>query len=259
MLRKILCIVLLLWSTNTFSKPQLRIAAASSFRPALQKLVPMFEKKNSVKVNWRAASSGALYNHIVNGAPYDLFLSADSTFPIRLAQAGIADESSRITYALGVLAWWQPRTENAALNQPVHFQQAVALAKSKLAPYGRAAEQVIQYLEKKGFSFSKKVYGANISQTYQFIDSGNAVGGFVAYSYLISAGIKQSFWIIPSHWYQPIEQQAIVISNSNRCLSEKFLSFLQTPESRKIISETGYSLPPSFNINNQATNMECGP
>ncbi len=226
----------------------IRIAAASSFRPALEKLVPVFEEQYTIKVQWRAASSGALYTHIVNGAPYDLFLSADSAFPKKLVSAGYAGAQTRTTYALGILAWWQPGSDSVSLAKPVHFKQPVALAKSKLAPYGRAAEEVILFLENKGSTFSKKVYGANISQTYQFVDSGNAVGGFVAYSYLISAKIKSGFWIIPTPWYKPIEQQAVVISNENICSSKKFLNFLQSNTARKIILQTGYALPPSFNM-----------
>jgi molybdenum ABC transporter molybdate-binding protein len=257
MFRAWLIFGLLLVTMPVNSAQQLRIAAASSFRPALVKLVPIFEKQQHIKVTWRATSSGALYNHIINGAPYDLFLSADSTFPKRLAKANIADESSRITYALGILTWWQPGIENPTLTQPTHFQKPVALAKSKLAPYGKAAEEVIQHLEQSNFSFSKKVYGANISQTFQFIDSGNAVGGFVAYSYLIAAGIKDSYWIIPNNWYQPIAQQAIVISNRNQCNSNKFMTFLQSDEARNIISETGYLLPASLKITDKLAAKDC--
>jgi len=257
MLRSLFVFGVLFFSTLAISAENLRIAAASSFRPALEKLVPVFENQYPIKVTYRATSSGGLYNHILNGAPYDLFLSADSNFPKRLVEAGIADESTRTTYALGILAWWQPGAKKVTLTQPIHFKQPVALAKAKLAPYGKAAVEVIHHLKQTGFSFSKKVFGANISQTYQFIDSGNAVGGFVAYSYLISAGIKDSFWIIPSIWYQPIKQQAIVISNQNQCNSKKFLAFLQSPKARKIISETGYSLPPSFNMLNNSTIKGC--
>ncbi len=101
------------------------------------------------------------------------------------------------------------------------------------------------------------MYGANISQTFQFIDSGNAVGGFVAYSYLIAAGIKDSYWIIPNNWYQPIAQQAIVISNRNQCNSNKFMTFLQSDEARNIISETGYLLPASLKITDKLAAKDC--
>ena len=245
--------LLLLTASSVLSETEhsskiIRIAVTSSFRPAMEKLVPIFEKNNSFKVAWKVASSGSLFSQIKNGAPYDLFLSANSLYPKKLAGLGFADESTRTTYALGLLAWWQPQSESVSLMKPVNFIQPIALANKKLAPYGRAAEEVISHLEKNGSSFSKKVYGSNISQTYQFIASGNAVGGFVAYSYLLAAKIKSSYWLIPTVWHKPIEQQAIVIKTGKSCLSKQFLIFLQRASSRKIISQLGYSAPPNFNM-----------
>ncbi len=224
-------------------KPTLRIAVASNFRPAMKKLVPVFLKSHAIMIRWQSASSGAIFNQIIHGAPYDLFLSADSEKPQKLIQKHHATAASLQTYALGKLVWYEPDKRHPSLLTMKNPPAIITIANPKIAPYGKAAAEVIKKLNHKNIIFKKVIVASNILQTFQYIHTGNVAAGFVAYAQIINLELKNNFWVIPSHWYQPIKQQAVIVQSTHKKQAQQFLDFLQTETARKIIREMGYDLP----------------
>ncbi len=223
--------------------PILHIAVASNFRPAMKKLVPLFERENSFKIQWQSASTGAIFNQISNGAPYDLFLAADSERPLNLIKLNIAAAETLQTYALGKLVWYQPGNSLAPFRHPDKLPAMIAMANPKIAPYGKAAEEVISTLKKQGIVFNKIISATNILQTFQYVYTGNVSAGFVAYAQIINQSITSGFWMIPRDWYSPIKQQAVAIKTHHIDMAKRFLKFLMSERARKIISDMGYNLP----------------
>ena len=218
----------------------LQVAVASNFRPVIQKLAPIFADKTGIKIIWTSASSGAIYSQIMQGAPIDVFLSADSDKPLKLIQNNLAQKDSLITYAVGQLVWYQPGFRGNPFAQNKTFKSRIVFANPKIAPYGKAALEVMQSLKLKSIFFQKKIETMNILQAFQYIQTGNVAAGFVSYSQIIQQRIKKGYWLIPDQWHHPIEQQAVIIKNHKKALSRRFLEFLLSNPSQKIIQDMGY-------------------
>jgi molybdate transport system substrate-binding protein len=228
------------------SKAEIHVAVASNFTPALARLAERFEELHPIDVVLVSGSTGKLYAQIKNGAPYDLYLAADEARPLALEQEGDALPGSRFTYAMGKLVLWSP-TEG--LVQPDGDPilppdcEHVAIANPKLAPYGRAAQEV---LEARGLwqSISNRfVRGENVGQAFQFVDSGNAELGFVAFAQLKRPDkeIAGSYWLVPQQWYTPIAQQAVLLTdNADAAL---FVNFLRSDSARSVLDGFGYEVP----------------
>lgn len=229
--------------TENTIKPTLRIAVASNFRPTMKKLVPLFLKSHAIIIRWQSASSGAIFNQILHGAPYDLFLSADSERPLKLIQQKRALTHSLQTYALGKLVWYEPDETHPTLLKRQNLPDVISIANPKIAPYGKAAAEVILKLKHNNIVFEKVIVASNILQSFQYIHTGNVAAGFVAYAQIINVKLENSFWLIPDDWYQPIKQQAIIIHSEHEKIAQQFLDFLQTAAAQKIITEMGYDLP----------------
>jgi len=228
---------------------EVRVAVASNFLLPVKELSREFEKTTANKVVVISASTGKLYAQIKQGAPYDVLLAADSLRPELLEKEGIGVPGSRFTYAVGRLALWSADTtlflknDLQVLNQN-NFRY-LAIANPKTAPYGKAAEQV---LRKKGFwdqLQTRLVRGENISQTFQFLVTGNADIGFIALSQLRrnQGQLNGYSWTVPSEWHDPIRQQAILLkrAKTNKAARE-FLNFIKSNRVQKIIESYGYSL-----------------
>lgn len=227
---------------------ELRVAVASNFLLPLKELSREFEKNTAHKVVVISASTGKLYAQIKQGAPFDILLAADSLRPELLEKEGIGVPGSRFTYAVGRLALWSADTELYLKNDLQVLNQKnfryLAIANPKTAPYGKAAEQV---LRKKGFwdqLQTKLVRGENISQTLQFLVTGNADIGFIALSQLKKNQLKFKgySWTVPSEWHDPILQQALLLkrAKTNKAAKE-FLKFLKSNRVQKILESYGYS------------------
>ena len=228
---------------------ELRVAVASNFLLPIKELSREFEKNTENKIVVISASTGKLYAQIKQGAPFDILLAADSLRPELLEKEGIGISGSRFTYALGGLVLWSAdtkiflRNDLKVLNQQ-NFRY-LAIANPKTAPYGKAAEQV---LRKKGFwdqLQAKLVRGENISQTFQFLVTGNADIGFIALSQLRKnqKELKGYSWTIPSEWHDPIRQQAILLKRAKRNKTAlEFLNFIKSNRVQKIIESYGYSI-----------------
>jgi len=229
---------------------EIKVAVASNFYPAMKEIALQYELKQSQssenhKIILISGSSGKHYAQIMNGAPFDIFFSADKVRPILLEKKGISESGSRFTYALGRLILWSSldgfvEKDEQLYNNELRF---LAIANPKIAPYGVAAREALISINLWEDLQSKLVRGENIAQTFQFVNSGNAKLGFISYSQLMNPNypVVGSFWEVPQSMYKPIEQQAVLLKKSS--LAKDFLSFIESDESLNIISKYGYDLP----------------
>lgn len=230
---------------------EIKIAVASNFYPTMKELVTHFESitPNSDTTNnivLISGSSGKHYAQILNGAPFDLFFSADKLRPNMLEKEEVFNNQSRFTYALGKLALWSPFNEYVDSDGQVLYNddfRFLAIANPKIAPYGIASKETLISMNLWQDMEEKLVRGENIAQTFQFAKSGNAKLGFVSYSQILSLNSRSegSYWLVPQSMYQPIEQQAILLKDSS--LGKDFLSFIMSDEALDIIKRNGYDLP----------------
>jgi len=245
--RSILLLGLLL-TTSISSAATTLVAVAANFTKPMTEIAEAFEKSTGHKANLSFGSSGKFVSQFENGGPFEVFLSADDKGPIKLEQSGLAVPNTRFTYALGKLVLWSA-TPGLVDDQGQVLSKGgfkhIALADPKLAPYGAAAVEV---MKNRGL-FDKLqplfVQGENIAQTHQFVSTGNAELGFVAFSQVIDNGkiAGGSGWIIPSDLYKPIRQDAILMkTGAENPAAPALLQFLKSPEALAIIRKYGYDL-----------------
>ena len=230
---------------------EIKIAVASNFYPTMKELVTHFESitpnsDTTNKIVLISGSSGKHYAQILNGAPFDLFFSADKLRPNMLEKEEVFNNQSRFTYALGKLALLSPFNEYVDSDGQVLYKddfRFIAIANPKIAPYGIASKETLTSMNLWQDMEEKLVRGENIAQTFQFAKSGNAKLGFVSYSQILSLNSRSegSYWLVPQDMYQPIEQQAILLKDSS--LGKDFLSFIMSDEALDIIKRNGYDLP----------------
>jgi len=230
---------------------EIRIAVASNFYPTMKAIVEEFELENyeSSKINkivLISGSSGKHYAQIMNGAPFDIFFSADKARPVLLEKEGIVENESRFTYAMGKIVLWSPANGFVDPKGQVLYDnnfRFLAIANPKIAPYGIATKETLVSMGLWKNMDKKLVRGENIAQAFQFINTGNAKLGFVSFSQLMSPNFSLvgSFWEVPKSLYNPIEQQAVLLRDS--LLGRNFMEFVQTDKALKIISKFGYDLP----------------
>lgn len=225
------------------------IAVASNFIRPMTALVEEFEAKSSHKLRVVYGSSGRLFAQISNGAPFDVFLSADSVKPAALIEDGYGVTGSQMTYAIGRLALWSNKavvkvdSEEILLNKEF---SAIAIANPRLAPYGLAAKQSLESLGLWERLKSKLVQGENISQTYQFVFTGNADIGFVSYSQLGNGnnGEMTNYWLVPSDYHDAITQDSVLLERgAENKASLGFINYLKSDSARKLIESFGYRRP----------------
>ena len=218
------------------------VAVASNFAPTARELATAFEQQTGHRITLAPGSTGKHFAQIQNGAPFDAFLAADRERPAQLEQAGRIQSDTRFTYARGRLALWSPRTDWVDANGSVLNDTAIrhlALANPRLAPYGRAAEQVLRARGQWMPLQPRLVQGENIAQALLFVDSGNAELGFVAAAHI--QGRTGSHWLVPETLHDPIEQQAVLLSTHP--VAREFLNFLQSEPARHLIRDAGYHVP----------------
>ncbi|HEX4023244.1 MAG TPA: molybdate ABC transporter substrate-binding protein [Steroidobacteraceae bacterium] len=247
-----LALVLLLWlQPRPVSAAQLHVAVAANFLGTLQKLAPAFARATGNTVVPSAGATGQLYAQITQGAPFDVFLSADTERPQRLQAQHLIVAGSRFTYAVGTVVLWSPRA--GAVHGGGEALRAggfryIGVANPKDAPYGAAAQQVLTALGlwNRLNQDKKIVVGENITQTWQFAASGNVDMAFVALSQLIDASgkIGGSYWLPPQSMYQSIDQDGVILASShNQGAAQAFTRWLRTaPAAAAIIKAAGYHL-----------------
>lgn len=224
------------------------IAVASNFASIAEALADRFEAESDHAVTLVAGSTGKLYAQIVRGAPFDVFLAADSLRPGRLVSEGRAVEGSRRVYALGRLRLWSGEMDGVAALGPERLSRGefrhLAIANPALAPYGVAAHQVLQTLALEERLDGRLVFGENIGQTYALVASGNAELGLVAASQLVAAGASSAGWLVPRSHHAPIRQEGVLLSRAEDLeAAQAFLSFLASDDARRLIEAAGYEVP----------------
>lgn len=220
------------------------IAVAANFAYVAEFLADSFRTKGGCSVIVSSGSSGTLYAQIRHGAPFHAFLSADTLRVARLEQDGFVVPASRFTYARGTLALWAPSADAgdnpSAVLRHGSFRH-LAIAMPSTAPYGAAAQQVLEHMDVLEAVRSKIVRGENVTQAYQFIASGNAELGFVAYSQVIERPASQ-VWIVDEELYEPVLQQAALLkSGSDNICARTFLDYLHTDQAAMVIRRFGYA------------------
>jgi molybdate transport system substrate-binding protein len=227
----------------------LHVAVAANFTAPLQKLAPMFEQASGNKLIISPGASGQLYAQIKQGAPFDVFLSADTDKPRLLESEGLSVPDSRFIYAVGSLVLWSPRPDLVDGNgrilksQSYHF---IGVANPQTAPYGTAAQQVLTQLDlwDRLNREHRIVIGENITQAWQFAATGNAELAFVALSQVLGEDgrISGSSWRVPQSMYDPIEQAAVIIAGTHQqAAAAAFVTWLGTdPAALAAIRAAGY-------------------
>jgi molybdate transport system substrate-binding protein len=236
--------------TNAQPNSTLKIAAAADLQPVLPALIEEYEQQSHQKVEASYASSATLATQILNGGPFGLFLSADLSFPQKIAAAGLSDSAEPIPYARGTLVLW---ARNDSPVQPLSIDslrspalRTVAVANAEHAPYGRAAKAAIQKLGLADALKGKLVVAENIAQTAQYADSGNADAGLISLTSALTPRLSADgkYVAMPEDSYPLLLQGAIVIKQGSGAEeARQFLAFLLSPPIRKQLAERGLKAP----------------
>jgi len=222
-----------------------KVAVAANFTEAAKEIATKFKAKTGHDATLSFGSSGQFYTQIANGAPYEVFLSADVERPQRAEAEGLAVPGSRFTYATGRLVLWSKTPglvdgKGAVLSKG-KFEK-LAIADPKAAPYGQAAVETLTRLKLYDALKPKIVTGASISQTYQYVQTGAAELGFVALSQVMGEQ-GGSRWLVPAADHSPIEQQAVLLkTGADNAAARAFLKFLKSGEAKAIIKRYGYEV-----------------
>lgn len=242
LLQRLSSLLLVLLPAQLFADV-IHIAVASNFREPAREIARRYEVNSGHQLILSFGSTGKHYAQIKQGAPFDIFFAADVRRPELLEAEGLVNSADRFTYARGRLVLWSPRQDyvdkEGRVLQTGQFSR-LAIANPKLAPYGRAAQEVLQARGAWQALQPRLVRGENIGQTYQFVTSGNAELGFVAYSQLVQSKllVTGSYWLVPQSLYQPIEQQVVMLNNKPAV--RDFIAYLQDSEAQAIIQAYGY-------------------
>lgn len=227
---------------------EINVAVAANFTAPMKQIAEDFEKATGHKVVLSFGSSGKFYAQIKNGAPFQLFLSADDEKPAQLEKDGMTVPGSRFTYAVGTLVLWSAKPDFVDPKGTVlakgNFSK-LAIANPKLAPYGAAAIETLTKLGMLDRIQTKFVQGENIAQTYQFIATGNAELGFVALSQVMKDGkiAGGSSWIVPANLHTPIRQDAVLLANGKgNPAAEALAAYVKSERVKALIRTYGYHM-----------------
>ena len=233
------------------------IAAAADLVYCLDEMNAAFKKSHpDADLKVASGSSGNFATQIKNGAPFEIFLSADMSFPRDLAKAGFADESTLTVYATGKIVLWTMRPDSVDVSKGLevlrdaHVVKKVAVANPEHAPYGRAAKEALEHEKLWDAVQSRVVIGENIAQTAQFVQTGNADAGIVALSLVLSPKLaKLGKWQeIPTDDYAVLEQGAVLTKEgAKNPLARAYLEFLRSADARAIFDRYGFRLPETKN------------
>jgi molybdate transport system substrate-binding protein len=237
---------IMIFSQGPQPQDEIRVAVASNFSIAMTAVAKRYEAMSGHKVILMFGSTGKHYAQIRNGAALDAFFSADAERPTLLERDHIAVPGSRFTYAVGKIILWSPKKDYVDSEGRVLAERKfrhLAIANPKLAPYGKAAQQVLQARGLWDALGKRLVRGEDVGQTFQFVRSGSAELGFIALSQVKRPGraVAGSWWDVPQSLYSPIEQQAVLLNK--RDAARGFMAFVRSEEARKIIRNYGYETP----------------
>lgn len=241
-------LILSLLAVATTHADEVQVAVAANFTGPMQVIAALFERDTGHKASLAFGATGKFYAQIANGAPFEVLLSADDETPARLVREGLAVPGTSFTYAIGKLVLWS--ADPALIDSKGEILKKggfrhLAIANPKTAPYGAAA---LQTMGKLGVVDKLKplfVQGENIAQTHQFVSTGAAELGFVAYSQVIKNGQfgTGSGWAVPDNLHDPILQDAVILTKGkNKTAANALLNYLKGPKAREVIQSFGYAL-----------------
>jgi molybdate transport system substrate-binding protein len=238
--------VALAFSAASAWAEDVQVAVAANFTKPMEKIAADFEKATGNKVLASFGASGKLVEQMKNGAPFEIFLSADQKNPIKLEQEKLDVSGSRFTYAIGKLVLWSSKPgfvdDKGEVLKKGDFQH-IAIADPATAPYGKAAMKVMEKMDLLSTLQPKIVQGESIAQAKEFVGSGNAELGFVALSQVIKDNSGSS-WMVPQSLYKPLYQDAILLkTGENSAAAKAFMSYLASDAALAVIKDYGYELP----------------
>lgn len=245
-MKRLFLVILLVLSLST-SAQTVKVAAAANLRYVLEDIKAQYEKQNpKAQIVIISGSSGTLYQQILNGAGFHLFMAADKDFPLRLKSQGAVSGQVR-TYAFGKLALWSSSVDvgreglNSLLDNSVRH---IAIAKPELAPYGESALQALKYYGIYEKIKDKLVFADNISQAAQYVQTGNAEAGLIALSLVNGPGMKGFCFLPDTKSYKPVEQAMVLLKGWERNpAAVKFMNYVLSASCRPIFEKYGYMLP----------------
>ena len=228
------------------------IAAAADLRFAFAEVVAEFQSRHpDIRVEVTYGSSGNFYAQLSNRAPFDIYFSANAMYPRQLVENGLAEDEV-ILYAVGQIVIWVPNSSPINIDdlgiQAVLDPAArnIAIANPQHAPYGKRAEEALRATGVWEKVEPKLVYGENISQTAQFVETGNAQIGIIALSLAVSPTLAKQggYWLIPEALHQPLEQGFVVTKRAEaNPLARSFADFMGEPAARAVMTRYGFVLP----------------
>ena len=239
--------LMMLLNITSAHADRVTVAVAANFTDVARELQPLFKKTTGHDAVISYGSTGKLFSQIEHGAPFEVFLAADTRRPMKAEKDGLAVPGSHFTYALGKLVLWSATPglfEDAKTYLAAAKFNRLAIANPKTAPYGLAAEQVLKHMDVYPQVVGKLVRGDSIAQTFQFVATSNAQLGFVAYSQVKAWKNKQgSEWVVPDDHYAPIAQAAVLLKKGEaNPAARAFVKFLRSDTARQVILDYGYGL-----------------
>ena len=247
-----LCLFVITGS-NLAVAEEITIAAASDLNFAFREIVADYEKATGNHVRLSLGSSGNFFAQIQNGAPFDLYFSADIAYPRKLEEAGLTIPGSLYQYAIGRIVIWTSHESHIDVTKGVEALREptikkVAIANPKHAPYGRAAVAAMEYFKVYDQVKDKLILGENISQAAHFIESGACDIGIIAFSLAVAPAMKSkgTYWEVPAEAYPALEQAAVILKSSKQQESaQSFLAFLKGAQGQEIMKRYGFVVPRS--------------
>jgi molybdate transport system substrate-binding protein len=248
-----LLVVFVLCAAGRAAADEITVAAAADLTFAFKDVGARFEKETGNTVKFSFGSSGNFLTQIQNGAPFDMFFSADISYPKKLEAAGLIEPGSLYQYATGEIVIWVPNASTLDLKQGLavltdsHINK-IAIGNPEHAPYGRAAVAAMKHENVYDKVSGKLVMGENIAQAAQFVESGNADVGILALSLALSPNLKAKgrYVLIPATDYLPLEQAVVIIKSSQKkATAKQFLAFMKTPAIVSLMHDYGFTVPES--------------
>jgi len=252
MLRVMLALILaIVGSGQLAAAEELTIAAASDLNFAFKDLVAEFEKSSGHRVKLTLGSSGNFYAQIQNGAPFDLYFSADIGYPKKLEEAGLTLPGSLYRYAVGRIVLWTGNKSTFDVSRGIDLLRQpnikkIAIANPKHAPYGRAAVSAMEHYNVYNLVKDRLILGENISQAAQFVESGACDVGIIALSLALAPTMKTagSYWEIPAGAHPSIEQGAVILKSSkHQEAAKQFLDYMKSEAGQEVMTRYGFTLP----------------
>lgn len=232
---------------------QITVAAAADLQFAMQDVSARFQKESGKTVTVSYGSSGNFFQQLQNGAPFDMFFSANLDYAKKLQTAGLTEPGSYYEYATGKIVLWVPNESKIDLNSGIKVLldpsvKKIAIANPQHAPYGQAAVAAVQKENIYDKVKDKLVLGENISQTASFVASGSADIGIVALSLVVSPNLKDKgrYVEVPSSEYPPIQQACVILrASKNKDAAQQFLAFVRTAAIADVLKKYGFDVPSS--------------